>query len=101
MLDFLLVLAFLLIAVPGSAYIVLQLIAAHRRQRLAYRWSESEVKRRGIRIVEMEQSTAAARHTIAELMLKISSLRMTVEKLERLIEQSGKTVAGTKSGAKS
>lgn len=87
---FLLVLAFLLIGIPGTAFIILQLIAAHRRQALAYRWSASEIQRRGARITEMERTTATDRKTIGELMMKISTLRMTVDRLEKLIEQSGK-----------
>lgn len=86
--SFFLILAFLLIAVPGTAFIILQLLAAHRRQSLAYRWSASEIQRRGARIAEMERNTAAARQTIGELMLKVSTLRMTVERLEKLIEKS-------------
>lgn len=87
---FLLVLAFLLIGVPGTAFVILQLISAHRRQALAYRWSASEIQRRGARITEMERATANDRKSIGELMLKISTLRMTVDRLEKLIEQSGK-----------
>ncbi len=90
---FLLILAFLLIGVPGTVFVVLQLIAAHRRQALAYRWSASEIQRRGARIVEMERGTATERKTIGELMMKISTLRMTVDRLEKLIEQSGKPAA--------
>lgn len=87
---FLLVLAFLLIGVPGTAFVILQLISAHRRQALAYRWSASEIQRRGARITEMERATANDRKSIGELMMKISTLRMTVDRLEKLIEQSGK-----------
>ena len=86
--SFFLILAFLLIAVPGAAFIILQLIAAHRRQNLAYRWSASEIQRRGARIAEMERNTAAARQTIGELMLKVSTLRMTADRLEKLIDTS-------------
>lgn len=93
---FFLVLAFLLIGVPGTVFIVLQLIAAHRRQALAFRWSASEIQRRGARIVEMERATATDRKTIGELMMKISTLRMTVERLEKLIEQSGAAAAAAK-----
>lgn len=92
---FLLVLAFLLIGVPGTAFIILQLISAHRRQALAYRWSASEIQRRGARITEMERATANDRKSIGELMMKISTLRMTVDRLEKLIEQSGKPAAAT------
>lgn len=88
----LLILGFLLIAVPGTAFIILQLIAAHRRQSLAYRWSASEIQRRGARIAEMERNTAAARQSIGELMLKVSTLRMTVDRLEKLIEKSKSAV---------
>jgi uncharacterized sporulation protein YeaH/YhbH (DUF444 family) len=90
---FLLVLAFLLIGVPGTVFVVLQLMSAHRRQALAYRWSASEIQRRGARIVEMERATANDRKSIGELMMKISTLRMTVDRLEKLIEQSGKPAA--------
>lgn len=90
---FFLILAFMLIGIPGAAFIILQLIAAHRRQALAYRWSASEIQRRGARIAEMEKNTAAARQTIGELMMKISTSRMTVERMEKLIEQSKAAVA--------
>jgi len=85
---FLLILAFLLVGIPGTVFIVLQLIAAHRRQALAFRWSASEIQRRGARIAEMERTTAVDRKAIGELMMKISTLRMTVDRLEKLIEQS-------------
>ena len=91
--SFFLILAFLLIAVPGAAFIILQLIAAHRRQSLAYRWSASEIQRRGMRIAEMERSSAEARKTIGELMLKVSGHRMTVDRLEKLIESTNAPAA--------
>lgn len=90
---FFLILGFLLIGIPGAAFIILQLIAAHRRQALAYRWSASEIQRRGMRIAEMERNTAGARQTIGELMMKISTLRLTIERLEKLIEKSKTAVA--------
>lgn len=93
---FFLVLAFLLVGIPGAVFIGLQLLAAHRRQALAYRWSASEIQRRGARIAEMERATAADRKTIGELMMKISTLRMTVDRLDKLIEDSGATPAGAK-----
>jgi hypothetical protein len=93
---FFLVLAFLLVGIPGTVFIVLQLIAAHRRQALAYRWSASEIQRRGARIAEMERTTAVDRKAIGELMMKISTLRMTVERLEKLIEQSSAAPATAK-----
>jgi hypothetical protein len=86
---FFLVLAFLLVGIPGTAFIILQLLAAHRRQALAYRWSASEIQRRGARIAEMERATAVDRKSIGELMMKISTLRMTIDRLEKLIEKSG------------
>jgi uncharacterized coiled-coil protein SlyX len=89
---FFLILGFLLIGIPGTAFIILQLIAAQRRQSLAYRWNASEIQRRGARIAEMEANTATARQTIGELMLKVSTLRMTVDRLEKLIEQSKTSV---------
>ncbi|WP_341912369.1 hypothetical protein [Ferrovibrio terrae] len=86
--TFFLIITFLLVGVPGAAFVILQLIAAHRRQSLAVNWSSSEIQRRGLRIAEMERNTAAARQTIGELMMKVSTLRLTVERLEKLIEKS-------------
>ncbi|MCW0235316.1 MAG: hypothetical protein OJJ21_17085 [Ferrovibrio sp.] len=90
---FFLILAFMLIGIPGAVFIILQLVAAHRRQALAYRWSASELQRRGARIAEMERNTAADRQAIGELMMKTSTLRMTVDRLEKLIEKSNTAVA--------
>ena len=90
---FFLILAFMLIGIPGAVFIILQLVAAHRRQALAYRWSASELQRRGARIAEMERNTATDRQAIGELMMKTSTLRMTVDRLEKLIEKSNTAVA--------
>lgn len=94
MTEFWSILAFFLIGVPGGAFVVLQLMAAHKRQILAVGWNAGELQRRGRRIADLEQQTVADRQTMAELMLKISALRMSVERLEKVIGQS--TPAPTK-----
>lgn len=93
MMTFFMIIGFCLICVPGIAFVVLQVIAAHKRHNLAYGWNAAELQRRGRRIADLEQQSVAERQTIAELTLKISAQRMAVERLEKLI---GKTAAPAK-----
>lgn len=91
--TFWMILAFFLIGVPGGAFVVLQLRAAHMRHSLAVGWNAAELQRRGRRIQDLEQQSVAERQAIAELMLKTSSLRMNAERLEKLIGKSTEAAA--------
>jgi hypothetical protein len=93
MTSFILIVAFCLIGVPGIAFVVLQLIAAHKRQNLAYGWNAADLQRRGRRIAELEQQCVNERKAIAELTLKISAQRMAVDRLEKLIGKSDPAAA--------
>lgn len=78
----------LLIGVPGAAFIVLQLIAQHKRQVLAYEWSSQEVVRRGQRLDELEKLAKNAQQKIAELTKQKLELETQVAKLEKLAGQA-------------
>lgn len=82
--SFWLIMAAMLIGVPGATFIVLQLIAQHKRQVMAYEWSSAEVVRRGQRLDELEKLTKTAQQKIAELTKQKTELEAQVAKLEKL-----------------
>ncbi|MEL3892861.1 hypothetical protein V6B08_21490 [Ferrovibrio sp. MS7] len=84
MTEFWLILAALLIGIPGALFIVMQINAAHRRQVMAYEWNSAEVIRRGQRLDQLEKLTKDAQKKIAELTKENFELRAQVAKLERL-----------------
>lgn len=88
MMTFWLIMGALLIGVPGAAFIVLQLLAQHKRQVLAYEWSSQEVIRRGQRLDELEKLTRGAQQKIAELTKQKMELEAQVAKLEKLAGQA-------------
>lgn len=92
---FFLIVAFCLVGIPGITFVVLQLLAAHKRQNLAYGWNAAELQRRGRRIADLEQQCVNERKTIAELTLKISAQRMAVDRLEKLIGKNDPAAAKT------
>lgn len=84
---FWLILIALLIGIPGAAFIVLNLMAQHKRQVLAYEWSAQEVVRRGQRLDEMERQTKGAQQKIFELTKKNFELEAQVAKLEKMARE--------------
>jgi len=82
--SFWLIMAAMLIGVPGATFIVLQLIAQHKRQVSAYEWSSAEVVRRGQRMDELEKLSKTAQTKIAELTKQKFELEAQVAKLEKL-----------------
>lgn len=96
MTAFWLFLGAMLIGLPGAAFIVLQLIAQHKKQVLAYEWSAQEVVRRGQRLDELEKMTRGAQQKIAELTKQKFELEAQVAKLEKLASQAVAEEANTK-----
>lgn len=94
--NFFLILGAMLIGVPGAVFIVLQLIAQHKRQVMAYEWSSAEVIRRGQRLDELEKFTKTAQSKINELNKEKFELEAQVAKLEKLAAQSVAKEANTK-----
>ncbi|WP_428246408.1 hypothetical protein [Ferrovibrio sp.] len=84
MTEFWLILAALLIGIPGALFIAMQINAAHRRQVMAYEWNSAEVIRRGQRLDQLEKLTKDAQKKIAELTKENFELKAQVIKLERL-----------------
>jgi hypothetical protein len=82
--SFWLIMAALLIGLPGATFIVLQLISQHKRQISAYEWSSAEVVRRGQRMDELEKLSKTAQSKIAELTKQKFELEAQVAKLEKL-----------------
>jgi hypothetical protein len=86
--NFFLILGALLIGVPGAVFIVLHLIAQHKRQVMAYEWSSAEVVRRGQRLDELEKFTKTAQSKINELNKQKFELEAQVAKMEKLASES-------------
>lgn len=88
MTEFWLILAALVIGIPGALFIVLQVNAAHRKQVLAYEWSSAEVIRRGQRLDQLEKLAKDAQKKINELTKENTELRVEVAKLERMAAEA-------------
>lgn len=88
MTEFWLILGALVIGIPGAVFIVMQVIAAHKRQVMAYEWSTAEVVRRGQRLDQLERLTKDAQKKINDLTKDNTVLRAEVAKLERLAGQA-------------
>jgi hypothetical protein len=86
--GFWLIMGALLIGVPGATFIVLHLIAQHKKQVMAYEWSSAEVVRRGQRLDELEKLSKTAQSKIAELTKQKFELEAQVAKLEKLASQA-------------
>lgn len=86
--NFWLIMGAMLIGLPGAAFIVLQLIAQHKRQVLAYEWSAQEVVRRGQRLDELEKLTRTAQQKIAELTKQKFEAEAQIAKLEKLASKA-------------
>jgi len=94
--GFFLILAALLIGIPGAVFIVLQLISQHKKQVMAYEWSSAEVIRRGQRLDELEKFTKTAQSKIAELNRQKIELEAQVAKLEKLASEAVAKETNTK-----
>ncbi len=86
--SFWLIMGAMLIGVPGATFIVLQMIAQHKRQVMAYEWSSAEVVRRGQRMDELEKLAKNAQQKIAELTKEKFELEAQIAKLEKLASQA-------------
>lgn len=86
--GFWLIMGAMLIGVPGATFIVLQLIAQHKKQVMAYEWSSAEVVRRGQRMDELEKLSKTAQQKIAELTKQKLELEAQIAKLEKLASQA-------------
>ncbi|MEK9969637.1 MAG: hypothetical protein VW600_10905 [Ferrovibrio sp.] len=86
--GFWLIMGAMLIGVPGATFIVLQLIAQHKKQVMAYEWSSAEVVRRGQRLDELEKLTKTAQGKIAELTKQKFELEAQIAKLEKLASEA-------------
>lgn len=89
MTDALLILAFLLIGVPGGVWLVLQIHAAQKRAQTAYDWSRAEIVRRTKLLEEREKAAGEIKKTIGKLMQEVTQLRTERDRLEQMIEKSG------------
>ncbi len=94
--SFWLIMGAMLIGVPGATFIVLQLIAQHKRQVSAYEWSSAEVVRRGQRMDELEKLSKTAQTKIAELTKQKFELEAQVAKLEKLASEAVAQETNTK-----
>jgi hypothetical protein len=87
MYEFLAIISFWLIGVPGIVYLFLNLRAAERRRALAYEWNSSELERRQLRLQQMEVQAGEIRRKIGELMLEKSRLDAQAGKLQNIIDE--------------
>ena len=94
--SFWLIMAALLIGVPGATIIVLQLIAQHKRQIMNYEWSSAEVVRRGQRMDELEKLAKTAQQKITELSKQKFELEAQIAKLEKLASEAVAQETNTK-----
>lgn len=94
--SFWLIMGAMLIGVPGATFIVLQLIAQHKKQVMAYEWSSAEVVRRGQRMDELEKLSKNAQQKIAELTKQKFELEAQVAKLEKLASEAVAQETNTK-----
>lgn len=94
--SFWLIMGAMLIGVPGATFIVLQLIAQHKKQVMAYEWSSAEVVRRGQRMDELEKLSKNAQQKIAELTKQKFELESQVAKLEKMASEAVAQESNTK-----
>lgn len=95
MYEFIAILSFWLIGVPGIVYLFLTLRAAERRRALAYEWNTGELERRQQRLLSMETQVGETRRKIGELMLEKTRLDTRAGKLQNIIDdrQAGEAAA--------
>lgn len=93
MYEFLAIVAFWLIGVPGVVFLFLNLRAAERRRTLAYEWNTGELERRQQRLQTLEAQAGEIRRKIGELMLEKTRLDARAGKLQNIIDekQAGRT----------
>lgn len=96
MTSFFLIITAFLVGIPGAVFIVLQLIAQHKKQVMAYEWSSAEVIRRGQRLDELEKFTKTAQSKIAELNKQKIELEAQVAKMEKLASEAVAKESNTK-----
>lgn len=89
MTDFLAILGFWLIGIPGIVLVGLMARSAERRRSLAYEWNTGELLRRKKRMEAMEGETREYHRKIAELMLDIARLESQVGKLNDIVNDRG------------
>ncbi|MFC3674077.1 hypothetical protein [Ferrovibrio xuzhouensis] len=89
MTDFLAILGFWLIGIPGIVLVGLMARSAERRRSLAYEWNTGELTRRKKRMETMEVETREYHRKIAELMLDIARLEARVGKLNDIVNERG------------
>ena len=94
--GFWLIMGAMLIGVPGATFIVLQLIAQHKKQVMAYEWSSAEVVRRGQRLDELEKLSKTAQQKINELTRQKFELEAQIAKLEKLASEAVAQETNTK-----
>ncbi len=97
--DFLAILGFWLIGIPGLIYVFLVIRGAERRRTLAYEWNTGELKRRQSRLEAMQAETKALHKRIADLMLEIARLEAQVGKLNDIINARSIKATAPKSAA--
>jgi len=87
MYEFLAIVGFWLIGVPGIVFLFLNLRAAERRRALAYEWNSSELGRRQQRLQDLEAQAGEIRRKIGELMLEKTRLDARAGKLQNIIDE--------------
>ena len=97
MYEFVAIVGFWLIGVPGIVFLFLNMRAAERRKTLAYEWNSSELERRHLRLQQMEIQAGEIRRKIGELMLEKSRLDARAGKLQTIIDE--RQAGGTEEAA--
>ena len=92
MTDFLAILGFWLIGVPGIVLVGLMARGAERRRTLAYEWSVGELERRKKRMENLQVETKEYHRKIGEMMLENARLEAQVGKLKGIINERGGSV---------
>lgn len=87
MYEFMAIVSFWLIGVPGIVYLFLTVRAAERRRTLAYEWNSGELERRQMRLQALEAQAGEIRKKIGELMLEKSRLDARAGKLQNIIDE--------------
>jgi len=87
--DFLAILGFWLIGIPGLVFVGLMLRSAERRKTLAVEWNTGELNRRKIRMAAMETEAKEFHRKIGELMMEVARLEAQIGKLNGIISQRG------------
>lgn len=87
MYEFLAIVSFWLIGVPGIVFLFLTMRAAERRRTLAYEWNSGELERRQQRLQALELQAGEIRKKIGELMLEKSRLDARAGKLQNIIDE--------------